>query len=131
MQVKLVQLPGVCGEFGVTAGHTPNISQLVPGVVQIHTDAPEPEKYFVSGAKMPVHCALFWHLEYAVIIPRVFVHRNISMHYSPSAFAGGYAMLHPSNHLDIATVECGIDANIAHVTGPRPLSFRHYCRENR
>merc|ERR1719181_2302311 len=65
-QVNLVQLPGVTGEFGVTAGHTPICSQLVPGVVQIHTDAPEPEKYFVSG---------------------------------------GYAMLHPSNHLDIATVE--------------------------
>ena len=48
-QVKLVQLPGVTGEYGVTAGHTPNISQLVPGLVQIHTDDSEPERYFVSG----------------------------------------------------------------------------------
>ena len=45
----MVQLPGVTGEFGVTAGHTPNVSQLVPGVVQIHTEGAEPEKYFVSG----------------------------------------------------------------------------------
>jgi F-type H+-transporting ATPase subunit delta len=48
--VDLVIVPGVTGEYGVTAGHTPIISELKPGMVQIfHDESEEPEKYFVSG----------------------------------------------------------------------------------
>jgi F-type H+-transporting ATPase subunit delta len=49
-EVDLVIVPGVTGEYGVTAGHTPIISELKPGLVQIfHDENDEPEKYFVSG----------------------------------------------------------------------------------
>ena len=50
-EVDLVIVPGAAGQFGVTAGHTPNISQLQAGVVEIHheKDDKDPEKFFVSG----------------------------------------------------------------------------------
>jgi F-type H+-transporting ATPase subunit delta len=50
-EVELVIIPGVTGEYGVTAGHTPIISEMKPGLVQIYhkADDKEPEKYFVSG----------------------------------------------------------------------------------
>jgi hypothetical protein len=34
-QVQKVMLPGEIGEFGITAGHSPLISQLKPGVVTV------------------------------------------------------------------------------------------------
>jgi F0F1-type ATP synthase epsilon subunit len=34
-----VKIPGMDGEYGVTAGHTPIISQLKPGVVAIMHEA--------------------------------------------------------------------------------------------
>jgi len=50
MGVDLVNLPGVSGTYGITAGHTPNVSQLMPGVVEIYeTRDADPEKYFVAG----------------------------------------------------------------------------------
>merc|ERR1719223_2695894 len=49
-EVDLIIVPGVTGEYGITAGHTPIISELKPGLVQIfHDENDEPEKYFVSG----------------------------------------------------------------------------------
>ena len=48
--VDLVIIPGVSGDYGVTAGHTPTISELRPGTVEIfHKADDEPEKYFISG----------------------------------------------------------------------------------
>ena len=48
--VDMVIVPGVSGDYGVTAGHTPTISELRPGLVDIfHEDGGEGEKYFVSG----------------------------------------------------------------------------------
>lgn len=50
--VGLVTLPGVLGEFGLTAGHTPIISELKSGVVQVFEnvgDSEPLEKWFVSG----------------------------------------------------------------------------------
>ena len=45
-------VPGVAGEYGVTAGHSAIVSQMKAGVLQIiHTDSPEPEKYFVPGGE--------------------------------------------------------------------------------
>lgn len=49
-EIDLVQIPGITGEYGITAGHTPIISELKPGVVAIYADQDgEPENYFVSG----------------------------------------------------------------------------------
>ena len=50
-EVDMVIIPGVAGEYGMTAGHTPIVSELKPGVVQIFHDKDdkEPEQYFISG----------------------------------------------------------------------------------
>ena len=49
-QVDLVQIPGITGEYGITAGHTPVISELKPGVVSIYADQDgDAEQFFVSG----------------------------------------------------------------------------------
>lgn len=48
----LITLPGSIGEYGVTAGHTPVISELKPGVVNVYEnigDSEPFEKWFVSG----------------------------------------------------------------------------------
>ena len=42
-------LPGESGEYAVTAGHSPVISQLKPGVVTVIHTGGESEKYFVPG----------------------------------------------------------------------------------
>eukprot|EP00940_MAST-03C_sp_MAST-3C-sp2_P002185 g2185.t1 len=49
--VDLVNLPGVTGTYGITAGHTPNVTQLMPGVVEIFENRSEEptDKYFVAG----------------------------------------------------------------------------------
>ena len=48
--VDLVIIPGVSGDYGVTAGHTPTISELRPGTVEIfHKQDGEAEKFFISG----------------------------------------------------------------------------------
>lgn len=50
-----VLLPGESGEYGVTVGHSPVISQLKPGVVTvIHTNG-ESEKFFVPGGFALTH----------------------------------------------------------------------------
>jgi F-type H+-transporting ATPase subunit delta len=56
-EVDLVIVPGAAGQFGITAGHTPNISQLQAGVVEIHheKDDKDPEKFFVSGGFSLTH----------------------------------------------------------------------------
>ena len=49
-QVDLVRLTSCAGEYGVTAGHTPNVSQLSPGLAQVYKNKDgEPDVYFVSG----------------------------------------------------------------------------------
>lgn len=48
-EVDKVILPGEDGEFGVTAGHSPMISQLQPGTVTVVHTSGESEKFFVSG----------------------------------------------------------------------------------
>lgn len=50
--VYQVIIPGVEGEYGVSAGHVPYVAQLKPGVLQIVHDegaSGESEKYFVPG----------------------------------------------------------------------------------
>ncbi|KAF5842037.1 ATP synthase [Dunaliella salina] len=53
-QKDTVVLPGMEGLFGVKANHVPVISQLKPGVVELHSGS-EVEKYFISGGWAYVH----------------------------------------------------------------------------
>ena len=56
LQVDLVLLPAVTGDFGVMPGHVPTVAQLRPGVVTIHTELDKDvEKYFVSSGFAFVH----------------------------------------------------------------------------
>jgi len=49
-EVASVIIPGLAGEYGVTAGHSAIVSQMKAGVLQIlHTDGGDAEKYFVPG----------------------------------------------------------------------------------
>lgn len=48
--VDLVVIPGLVGEYGVTAGHTPVIAQMKPGVIQVHHEREKQvEKFFTAG----------------------------------------------------------------------------------
>lgn len=55
--VHSVILPGMGGEYGITANHVPYVSQLKPGVVKIlHEEgSSDPEKYFVAGGYALTH----------------------------------------------------------------------------
>jgi F-type H+-transporting ATPase subunit delta len=49
-KVELVVIPGVSGEYGVTAGHTPVLAEMKPGIIEVHHTMNEKvDKYFVSG----------------------------------------------------------------------------------
>jgi len=47
--VDSVTLPGAAGEYGVSYGHSPIISQLEPGVVSVIHIGGAVEKYFIPG----------------------------------------------------------------------------------
>ena len=53
-QKDTVILPGMEGMFGVKANHVAVISQLRPGIVELHSGA-EVEKFFISGGWAYVH----------------------------------------------------------------------------
>lgn len=54
--VHSVILPGLSGEYGITANHVPYVAQLKAGVVQIlHDETSPPEKYFVAGGYALTH----------------------------------------------------------------------------
>ncbi|DBA04351.1 TPA: hypothetical protein N0F65_002113 [Lagenidium giganteum] len=55
-KVDLVQIPGVVGEYGVTAGHTPIIAQLKPGVIKVHVEREkEIQSFFTAGGFALTH----------------------------------------------------------------------------
>ena len=54
MQRDTVILPGIDGYFGLKANHVPIISQLRPGIVELHSGG-EVEKWFISGGFAFVH----------------------------------------------------------------------------
>jgi F-type H+-transporting ATPase subunit delta len=56
-EVYSVILPGVEGEYGITANHVPYVAQLKPGVMKIlHEEgSSEPEKYFIAGGYAFTH----------------------------------------------------------------------------
>ncbi|CAM9369730.1 unnamed protein product [Discosporangium mesarthrocarpum] len=54
--VEQVIVPGTAGEYGVTAGHSPVVAELKPGVLQvIHEPGQEAEKFFVSAGFALTH----------------------------------------------------------------------------
>eukprot|EP00798_Chlamydomonas_sp_ICE-L_P032224 gene32224-16783_t len=53
-QKDTVVLPGVDGDFGLKANHVPIISQLRPGIVELHSGT-EVAKWFISGGFAFVH----------------------------------------------------------------------------
>ena len=56
MQVDLVLVPAVTGDFGVMPGHVPTVAQLRPGVITVHTEQDKQvDKYFVSSGFAFVH----------------------------------------------------------------------------
>jgi len=58
-EVYSIILPGLSGEYGVTANHVPYVAQLKAGVVQIlhqeTTAAADAEKYFIPGGYALTH----------------------------------------------------------------------------
>lgn len=49
-QVDMVVIPGLVGEYGVTAGHSPIMAQMKPGVISVHLEREKNvEKYFTAG----------------------------------------------------------------------------------
>merc|ERR1719230_763372 len=55
-KVAQVIIPGVAGEYGVTAEHVPVISQMKAGILQIHHERKsEVEKFFVAGGFSITH----------------------------------------------------------------------------
>mmetsp|Transcript_29521 Transcript_29521/g.33122 ORF Transcript_29521/g.33122 Transcript_29521/m.33122 type:complete len:177 (+) Transcript_29521:116-646(+) len=53
--VEQVIIPGVEGEYGVTANHVPYVAQMKPGILTIMFDSSESEKYFVAGGYAITH----------------------------------------------------------------------------
>lgn len=55
--VQSIILPGLAGEYGITAHHVPYVAQLKAGVVQIFHEegTSEAEKYFVPGGYALTH----------------------------------------------------------------------------
>lgn len=53
--VKQVDIPSTTGHFGILPNHVPTIAILVPGVISIHTDAGDIQKYFVSSGTATIH----------------------------------------------------------------------------
>ena len=47
--VEMVVVPGEEGDFGVLPGHAPMISQVRPGVIDIHGDGKVQSRIFVAG----------------------------------------------------------------------------------
>jgi F-type H+-transporting ATPase subunit epsilon len=47
--VEMVVVPGEEGDFGVLPGHAPVISQVRPGVIDIHEDGKVSMRIFVAG----------------------------------------------------------------------------------
>ncbi len=48
-EVTMVVVPGSEGDFGVMPGHTPVITTLRPGVVEVHPSAGEQQRIYVRG----------------------------------------------------------------------------------
>lgn len=55
-EIDLVNIPGEAGDYGITPGHVPIVSQLRPGVVEIFESKDvEPSRWFVVGGFAVTH----------------------------------------------------------------------------
>ena len=71
-KVSLVIIPGVEGEYGVTANHVPYVAQLKPGVLQVmfEDSGSDSEKYCVAGGYAFTHSnSVTVSLYYLVLFP--------------------------------------------------------------
>jgi F-type H+-transporting ATPase subunit epsilon len=48
-EVTMVVVPGSEGDFGVMVGHTPVITTLRPGVVEVHASSGDQQRIYVRG----------------------------------------------------------------------------------
>lgn len=48
-EVGMVVVPGAEGDFGILPGHSPILSTVRPGVIEIHVDGAVTNRIFVSG----------------------------------------------------------------------------------
>jgi F-type H+-transporting ATPase subunit epsilon len=48
-EVTMVVVPGSEGDFGVMVGHTPVITTLRPGVVEVHPSSGDQQRIYVRG----------------------------------------------------------------------------------
>ncbi len=46
--VDMVVVPGTEGDFGVLAGHAPEISAVRPGLIEVHDEGADPRHNFVA-----------------------------------------------------------------------------------
>ncbi|KAI9907112.1 hypothetical protein PsorP6_016362 [Peronosclerospora sorghi] len=55
-EVDHVQIPGLIGEYGVTAGHAPVLAQLKPGVIKVHVEREKDvHSFFTAGGFSLTH----------------------------------------------------------------------------
>lgn len=48
-EADMVVVPGSDGDFGVLPGHSPLMSALRPGLLEVHGGDGEPERFFIRG----------------------------------------------------------------------------------
>ncbi len=48
-EADMVVVPGSDGDFGVLPGHSPLVSSMRPGVLEVHGEDGEPERIFIRG----------------------------------------------------------------------------------
>ncbi len=53
-QVQFVSLTGTLGDLGIAPGHTPLLSELKPGPVELRTAAGKEEIFYISGGFIEV-----------------------------------------------------------------------------
>ena len=53
-QVEMVVAAGSLGDLGITAGHTPLLTELSPGPIRLITDGGEEEVFYISGGFLEV-----------------------------------------------------------------------------
>jgi F-type H+-transporting ATPase subunit delta len=68
-EVDKVTLPGEMGEYGITVNHSPIISQLRPGVVQVIHLGVSRRNFIVFSARCasrPIRCTISLHSTYVL-----------------------------------------------------------------
>ena len=53
-QITMLIATGLLGDLGVTPGHAPLLTELVPGPIRLVTDSDEEEVFYISGGFLEV-----------------------------------------------------------------------------